>query len=263
MIFGLPPETEPMMLRLSKEINGSQDPEVQRSASEGEHMIQVVAEMFKFYAGVAADRRRAPQNDLASLIANARIDGELLNDHAVFAYYLSITVAGHDTTSASTAAGLMALIENPAELRKLQAQPGLIPNAVDEMVRWAAPVKHFFRKATRDYELGGKQIKAGDDLMMCYPSACRDEEAFPEPFSFKVDRKPNAHLAFGFGPHVCMGQSLAKLEMAIFFRELLSRLEAVELDGNPKHSPTLFMGGLKHLPIRFRLSPPVARANVG
>lgn len=253
MIFGLPPETEPMMLRLSKEINGSQDPQMQRSASEGEHMIQVVAEMFKFYAEVAADRRRAPKDDLASLIANARIDGEPLDDHAVFAYYLSITVAGHDTTSASTAAGLLALIQNPAELHKLQQHPELIPGAVDEMVRWAAPVKHFFRRATRDYTLGGKAIRAGDDLMMCYPSACRDEQAFPEPFSFKVDRKPNAHLAFGFGPHVCMGQSLAKLEMSIFFRELLARLETVELNGTPQHSPTLFMGGLKHLPIRFQL----------
>src|SRR5262249_12841057 len=155
---------------------------------------------------------------------NARVDGEPLNDHAVFAYYLAITVAGHDTTSASTAAGLMALIQNPHELRKLRERPELIPNAIDEMVRGAAPVKHFFRKATRDYELGGKSIRAGDDLMMCYPSACRDEDAFPQPFEFKVDRKPNAHLAFGFGPHVCMGQFLAKLEMSIFFRELLSRL---------------------------------------
>src|SRR5262249_3516486 len=154
---------------LSKEINGSQDPEIQRSASEGEHMLQVVAEMAKFYSEVAADRRRNPQEDLATIIANARIDGQPLSNEAVFAYYLSITVAGHDTTSASTAAGVLALIENPAELQKLRANPELIPGAVDEMVRWAAPVKHFFRKATQDYELRGRPIKAGDDLMMCYP----------------------------------------------------------------------------------------------
>jgi cytochrome P450 len=253
MIFGLPPETEPMMLRLSKQINGSQDPELQKSASEGEHMIQVVAECFKFYAEVAADRRREPRNDLASLIANAVIEGAPISDPDVFGYYLAITVAGHDTTSASTAAGLQALIENPQELDKLQANPALIPGAVDEMVRWAAPVKHFFRRATRDYVLGGKAIKAGEDLMMCYPSACRDEEAFTEPFAFKVDRKPNAHLAFGFGPHVCMGQYLAKLEMSVFFREFLNHVEGIELDGAPEQSRTLFMGGLKHLPIRYRM----------
>jgi cytochrome P450 len=260
MIFGLPQEAEPMMLRLSKEINGSQDPDLQRSASEGDHMIQVVAEMFKFFAEVAADRRRAPKNDLASLIANAKIEGEPLSDHAIFGYYVAITVAGHDTTSASTAAGVEALIENPAELDKLRANPELIPTAVDEMVRWAAPVKHFFRRATRDYVLGGKLIKAGDDLMMCYPSACRDEDAFVDPFSFKVDRKPNAHLAFGFGPHVCMGQYLAKLEMSIFFRELLAQVDSMSLDGVPEQSRTLFMGGLKHLPIRYRLKALTARA---
>lgn len=253
MIFGLPRESEPLILRLSKEVNGSQDPELQRSASEGEHMLQVIGEAFKFYEEVAADRRRAPKDDLASVIANATIDGKPLTDEAVNAYYLSITVAGHDTTSASTAAGLLALIENPEELRKLQANPALIPTAVDEMARWAAPVKHFFRRATRDYVLGGKQIKAGDDLLMCYPSACRDEDAFEDPFRFRVDRKPNPHLAFGIGPHVCLGQHLAKLEMSIFFRELLAQIDSFELDGEPVHSRTLFMGGLKHLPIRYRL----------
>jgi cytochrome P450 len=253
MIFGLPVETEPMLLRLSKEINGSQDPELQKSASEGEHMIQVVAECFKFYAEVAADRRREPKHDLASLIANAVIEGLPISDADVFGYYLAITVAGHDTTSASTAAGLQALVENPEELHKLRSNPALIPGAVDEMVRWAAPVKHFFRRATQDYVLGGKPIKAGEDLMMCYPSACRDEDAFVEPFAFKVDRKPNPHLAFGFGPHVCMGQYLAKLEMSVFFRELLNRVDELALDGAPEQSRTLFMGGLKHLPIRYHM----------
>lgn len=253
MIFGLPPEHEAMMLRLSKEINGAQDPELKRSDSEGEHMIAVVGEMAKFFAELAAERRRAPRNDLASLIANATIDGSPLSEADVFGYYLAITVAGHDTTSASTAAGLQALIENPAELARLRAHPELLPLAVDEMVRWAAPVKHFFRRATRDYVLGGKAIKAGDDLMMCYPSACRDEQEFDDPYSFRVDRKPNPHLAFGFGPHVCMGQFLARLEMSVFFRELLDRVEHFELDGMPEQSRTLFMGGLKHLPIRYRL----------
>jgi cytochrome P450 len=252
MIFGLPAEHEAKMLKLSKEINGAQDPELRRSESEGEHMLAVIGEMAKFFSELAAERRRSPQEDLASLIANATIVGSPLSDADVFGYYLAITVAGHDTTSASTAAGVLALIENPAELARLRAQPELVPLAVDEMVRWAAPVKHFFRRATRDYVLGGKTIKAGDDLMMCYPSACRDEEVFADPFTFRVDRKPNPHLAFGFGPHVCMGQYLAKLEMAVFFREFLERIEHFDLADTPEHSRTLFMGGLKHLPIRYR-----------
>ena len=253
LIFGLPPENEPLLLRLSKEINGAQDPDVKRSESEAEHMMQVVGEIFGFFAEVAADRRAAPRDDLASLIANAKIEGEPLSDMDVFSYYLAITVAGHDTTSASVAAGLEQLILNPDELRKLQADPSLIPGAVDEMIRWAAPVKHFFRRATQDYVLNGKQIRAGDDLMMCYPSACRDEATFEDPFAFRVDRSPNAHLAFGIGPHLCMGQYLARLEMSVFYRELISRLDSVALDGPAIQSRTLFMGGLKHLPIRYRM----------
>lgn len=256
LIFGLSPEHEPLLLRLSKEINGAQDPDVQRSESEAEHMMQVVGEIFGFFAEVAADRRRSPRDDLASLIANAQIDGAPLSDMDVFSYYLAITVAGHDTTSASVAAGLEQLIRNPDQLARLKADPSLIPSAVDEMIRWAAPVKHFFRRATQDYVLNGRQIRAGDDLMMCYPSACRDEQAFEDPFAFRVDRTPNPHLAFGIGPHLCMGQYLARLEMAAFYRELIARLDWVELDGEPEQSRTLFMGGLKHLPIRYGLRAP-------
>lgn len=253
MIFGLPVEEEPRMLRLSKEVNGAQDPDINRGASEGEHMLAVIGEMFQFFQDVANDRRANPRDDLATIIANAHIDGAPIADGDVFSYYLSITVAGHDTTSASTAGGLQALIERPAEMRKLRDNPELMLGAVDEMVRWTAPVKHFFRRATRDCVLGGQPIRAGDDLMMCYPSACRDEEVFDDPFAFRVDRKPNPHLAFGVGPHICIGQYLARLEMSIFFRELLAAVESIELDGEPVQSPTLFMGGLKSLPVRFRM----------
>jgi cytochrome P450 len=250
-IFGLPPEEAGRLLKLSKEFNGSQDPELRRSPSQGEHTLQILKEFFEYFATVAADRRDKPREDLASVIANATINGARLGDLEVFSYYLTISVAGHDTTSASTAGGLLALIQNPQQWDKLKANPMLVRTAVDEMVRWTHPVKHFFRTATKDYELRGKRIRAGDNLLMCYPSACRDEEAFDDPWSFRVDRAPNPHLAFGVGPHLCLGQYLAKIEMSAFYAEFLRRVSRIELNGDPDESNTLFMGGLKRLPIRY------------
>ncbi|HEX4534508.1 MAG TPA: cytochrome P450 [Rhizomicrobium sp.] len=264
-IFGLSGdvEAEKRLLRLSQEMNGSLDRETQRSGSQGDHMLQVVAEMFEYFRPIAEDRRRNPKSDLASVIANATLNGEPMSDLNVFSYYLTVTVAGHDTTSASTAGGLQALIESPGEMAKLRANPDVIRTAVDEMVRWVHPVKHFFRTASQDYELRGRKIKAGDSLLMCYPSACRDEDVFKEPFTFRADRSPNPHLAFGFGPHLCLGQYLAKLEMAALYRELLSRVGDIELDGEPVESKTLFMGGLRRLPIRYSLThePVLAHAS--
>lgn len=251
MILGLGTEAEETILRLSKQMNGALDEETQRSASQGEHLLTVVQEIFDYFRPIAEDRRRLPRDDLASVIANARMDGKLLDDMSVFSYYLTVAIAGHDTTSATSAGGLLALLQNPAEMAKLRAKPSLLRIAVNEMARWTHPVKHFFRTAVQDYELRGQHIKAGDSLLMCYPSACRDEEVFKEPDAFKVDRTANPHLAFGIGPHVCLGQYLAKVELVAFFKELLARVKDIELNGEPVESRTLFMGGLKRLPIRY------------
>lgn len=262
-IFGLSdaPEAEQILLRMSKQINGAFDPDVQRSASPGEHMLTVVNELFDYFRPIVEERRRSPKNDLASVIANATIDGAPLSDLDVFSWYLSISVAGHDTTSAATAGGLLALLQHPEEMAKLRAKPELIRAAMDEMVRWTHPVKHFFRTAAQDYQLRGQRIRAGDSLLMCYPSACRDEDVFAEPFAFRVDRSPNQHIGFGIGPHVCLGQYLAKLEMGIFYRELLTRIDDIQLDGAAVQSRTLFMGGLKRLPIRYTCRREYAHAS--
>lgn len=253
MILGLGTEAEGTILRLSKQMNGALDEETRRSPSQGDHLLTVVQEIFDYFRPIAEDRRRRPRDDLASVIANARVDGKLLDDMSVFSYYLTVAIAGHDTTSATSAGGLLALLQNPDEMAKLREKPSLLRLAVNEMVRWTHPVKHFFRTAAQDYELRGQRIKAGDSLLMCYPSACRDEEVFKEPNQFKVDRAVNPHLAFGIGPHVCLGQYLAKVELTAFFKELLARVEHVELDGVPVESRTLFMGGLKRLPIRYSM----------
>lgn len=147
-----------------------------------------------------------------------------------------------------------ALINHPAEFDKLRADFDLLPKAVEEGIRWTSPVRHFFRTAATDYELRGRTIRAGDSIMLSYPSANRDEEIYETPFEFHVDRPTNPHLAFGYGPHLCLGQHLAKLEMRIFFGKLLPRLEAIELAGEPRWIETTFVGGLKSLPIRYRLA---------
>ncbi len=140
-------------------------------------------------------------------------------------------------------------------MAKLRADPSLMPKAMDEFIRWTSPVKHFFRTAVDDCEVGGKQIRAGDSLMMCYPSANRDEEVFTDPFAFQVDRFPNRHIAFGYGPHVCLGQYLAKLEMRLLFTELLARIDDFALAGDPAWVEANFVSGLKRLPITYRARP--------
>jgi len=148
---------------------------------------------------------------------------------------------------------MWALAENPGEFRKLKDDPSLLGGLIDEAIRWTTPVKHFMRNATADATVNGHAIAKGDWLMLCYASANRDEAIFDDPDSFRVDRKPNRHIAFGYGAHLCLGQYLGRLEMRILFEELLPRLESVELDGEPAMSQALFVNGPKRLPIRFRM----------
>ena len=180
--------------------------------------------------------------------------GEPLPEHETNGYYIIIATAGHDTTSSATAGGLLALTENPAELDKLRANPSArLASAVDEMFRWVSPVRHFVRTASADCAVGGVDIAAGESCALWYPSANRDEAVFDAPFSFRVDRPEVRHLAFGYGAHVCLGQHLARMEMTAFFKELLRRVEHLELAGQPRYSQSLFVGGLKSLPIRYRM----------
>lgn len=245
-ILGVPAEDEALMLRLTQQTLTSQDPEFQNDGKSP------FVRMFDYFHPIIADRRARPRDDIGSVIANARIDGAYLADRDVFGYFLILATAGHDTTSYSLAGGLLALMQHPEQLAMLRADPGLIPGAVDEMIRWATPVRHFTRTATENVDVAGKAIKAGDVMMLSYPSANRDADVFDDPFAFRVDRKPNRHLAFGTGPHVCLGQHLAKMELTAFVREFLGRVEHVELAGTPRWVESTFVGGVKNLPIRYR-----------
>lgn len=260
-ILGVPEEDEPRMLKLTQELFGAADPELTRNKDELERPAEardfdmgVITDFFMYFRALSERKRANPTDDLASLIANAQIDGAPLSDLEAMSYYIIVATAGHDTTSSSTAGALWALAENPQEFRKLQADPSLIPGLVDESIRWTTPVKTFMRTVTEDLEFAGRRLKKNDWLMLCYASGNRDEEVFEEPFAFKVDRKPNKHVAFGYGAHVCLGQHLAKMEMRILWEELIPRLKSVELAGEPAMSEAVFVNGPKRLPIQFEMA---------
>lgn len=251
-LLGLPEEDYSRMHMLTQEMFGGDDEEYQRGKSL-EDGLAVLLDFFAYFSKLTASRRANPTDDLASAIANGRIDGEPLSDVDTASYYVIVASAGHDTTKDAISGGLHALIENPSELTRLREQPELIGTAVEEMIRWSTPVKEFMRTATADTTVRGVPIAEGESVYLAYVSGNRDEEVFADPFRFDVSRDPNKHLAFGYGVHFCLGAALARMEMNSLFTELLSRLESIELAGTPELSATTFVGGLKHLPIRYSL----------
>jgi cytochrome P450 len=259
-ILGVPREDEPRMLKLTQELFGATDPDLRREGGDEtpearQQIIQAtMADFFNYFNALTEDRRARPRDDVASTIANATIDGQLISTFDAMSYYLIVATAGHDTTSSSTAGAMWALAERPAEFAKVRDNPGLIPGLVDESIRWTTPVRHFMRSAAADTSLRGQAIAKGDWLMLCYPSGNRDEEVFEDPYEFRADRSPNRHLAFGYGAHLCLGQHLAKMEMRILWEELLPRLKSVELAGQPKLSEANFVNGPKALPIKYALA---------
>jgi cytochrome P450 len=253
-ILGLPESDYPRMLQLTQELFGPEDDDFKRDADAIAGLLQTVAEFVAYFDGITADRQARPTDDLASVIANGIIDGQPIGHREQLGYYIIAATAGHDTTSNAMSGGLRALAENPDQLARLQADPSLMATAVDEMIRWTSPVKHFMRTATEDYELRGTTIEAGQDVLLSYWSANRDEEVFDDPFRFDVGRTPNKHLAFGFGVHYCLGAMLARMEMKTLFGRIVPRLKHVELAGTPELTRSTFVSGLKKLPIRYELA---------
>ncbi len=265
-ILGVPAEDEPFMLKLTQEIFGAADPDVVAASerasdqpvgfSEGHavDLMKTAQELFKYFGAITVDRRANPKDDVASVIANGIIDGAPIGDFEAMSYYIIVATAGHDTTSSTVAGGLRQLIERPEQMAKLKGDLSLLPNAVEEMVRWVTPVKHFMRTAMEDYEIRGRTIKAGDGLTLFYWSGNRDEEVFEAPFEFRVDRQVQKQVAFGHGVHLCLGMHLARMEMRILFQELLPRLKSIELAGTPRNTRANFVSGLKSLPVRYQMA---------
>jgi cytochrome P450 len=268
-LLGIPESDEPMMLQMTQEIFGPQDPDViarsQRvtqgtpalmGGKSGDAQVDLLATVqmfFTYFREVTADRRANPRDDLASVIANGLIDGEPIDELSATSYYAITATAGHDTTSSSAAGGLLQLIRNPDQLALLKADMSLVPQFIEETIRWVTPVKHFMRTATEDYQIGDKTIKAGDGLCLFYWSGNRDEAVFDDADRFIIDRASNPQTAFGNGVHLCLGLHLARMELRALYNELLPRLDSIELAGEPKNSTANFVSGLKTLPIRYSM----------
>ena len=252
-ILGLPESVDADFLRLTQLSFGAADPNVEASVKDRlERFAQSHREFMTIFKPIIEDRRANPTDDLASAYSNATIDGEPLGDTETLGLFLITATAGHDTTSATTAGGLKALIEHPEQFSKLRENMNLLPNAVEEFLRWVAPVKHFARTATQDVQIGDQTVLEGERVVVFFASACRDEEVFEDPFEFRIDRDPNKHLAFGTGPHLCLGMHLARLEVKSFFEQLLPRLETIELAGEASYLQANLVSGLTSLPVNYR-----------
>ena len=254
-ILGLPEEDYPRMIKLTQQMFGAEDPDLQRAVLSPEQMVEVVTDFYQYFTDLTADRQAHPTDDLATLIANGTIDDAPMPELEKMGYYVIIATAGHDTTAAAMAGGLCALAENPNQLRLLQDEPDLLPNAVDEMIRWTAPVRHFMRTAHVDTQIAGVEIAKGDWLYLSYLAGNLDPTVFPDPLRFDITRhNADRHIAFGYGIHFCLGAQLARVELRSLFGELVPRLQTLELSGEPQTAKTTFVGGHKSVPIRYTLS---------
>lgn len=253
-IYGVPEEDEPLMLELTQGVFGSSDPEF---VVEGEDMLMSAAgSVFKFiqyFNEVTEDRRACPRDDLASIIANGEVEGELMDDEHRLWYYIIVATAGHDTTSFALSGGLQAMLERPGQFQALQQDPELVTNAAEECIRWTSPVRHMMRYAAEDTEIAGHAMSAGSRVLLCYPSANRDEEVFDRPMEFDVARSDVGNLiSFGLGPHFCLGAHFARREIRTMLGKLAAQLDSIELIGEPQNAQAHFVSGTKHLPIAYR-----------
>lgn len=252
-MMGVPRSDARYMFELTNRTLGSDDPEYQTAAGDARNtMVAARGEMFQYFAKLVEERRGQRRDDLISVLVDADIDGDRLTDEEILFFCFLLIVAGNETTRNAISGGLLALLQHPDQLERLRADTQVVmPTAVEEIVRWTSPVMHMVRTATRDVEIRDTPIKAGERVIMWYPSANRDEEVFKAPFEFDVTRNPNEHLAFGIGEHFCLGAGLARLEIRVMFEELFRRLRDIELASDPERLRSTFIGGIKHMPIRF------------
>ncbi|MDP9298766.1 MAG: cytochrome P450 [Actinomycetota bacterium] len=258
-IFTVPQEHAPRLIAWGDQMIANQDPELSRAVVDREDTEAYRLLPFRSptalevwaYADEQRDLRLAePTDDVINALTVAQSEGAL-DDRDYHNYFSLLMIAGNETTRHTITSGMLALLENPDQLKLLQEDPSLITRATEEILRWATPVMHFRRTATRDIELRGQHIKAGDKVVTWYISADRDETVFPDPYRFDVTRAPNDHVVFGpGGPHFCLGAHLARLETKILFQELLPRLASIELNGRVERLRSNFVNGIKRMPVR-------------
>ena len=252
-IYGVPETDEPMMLELTQGIFGATDPEFMGDATDP--LMRAAESAFRFagyFNELTADRQACPRDDLASIIANGSVDGRELGADERFWLYLIIATAGHDTTSFALSGGMEAMLRDPDQLWALREDPDLVNNAAEEIIRWTAPVRHFLRTATDDSEVRGVRIPAGGRVLLSYPSANRDEAVFRDAMTFDVRRTDvDKMLAFGVGPHFCLGAHFARREIRTLIGKLAQELDHIEPAGEPQWSLSNFVSGVKHLPMAY------------
>lgn len=247
-LLGLPAEDWPYIHALAERNSGGQDPDIAPESERGSSSV----EMAVYAMGFAARRRALPlRGDLTDVLLGSRFDGRLLTDVDFGRFFVQLVTAGNDTTRTMLSGGLLALLQHPTQMEAVRGRRGAIPAMVEEVLRWANPLHYFRRTAVVDTEVAGQTIAAGDKVAMIYTSANRDEDTFDDPQSFDIARNPNPHLSFGIGTHFCLGVHLARLEGRVFFEELLTRFEHVELAGEPLRQRSNLNNALKSLPVRL------------
>jgi cytochrome P450 len=248
-LMGLPGEDWAQIHRWAEQNTSGQDPDLAR-ADDGGGSGNPSVDMAMYAIAFAAERRAAPpREDLTSVILDADFGGEPMSDIDFGSFFVQLVTAGNDTTKTMLSSGLLALLRHPEQLADLRADRSLLPGAIEEILRYENPLHYFRRTATRDVELRGTEIAAGDKVAMYYTSANRDEDVFRDPQRFDIRRDPNPHLSFGIGGHFCLGAHLARLEGRVFFDELLDRFGAIELAGDPVRTRSNLNNALKALPV--------------
>ncbi len=254
--IGVPEEQEPQILALSNRLFAPDDADLGGGGvTTPEDLAKLGQEFLELFLPIVEDRRKNPTNDLASIIANAQINGAPMGPMETLGYYLIVFNAGHDTTKNSLAGGFEQLVRNPAEFAKIQKDISRVPDAVEEMIRWASPVNYMKRTVAKDTEVNGQKLREGDALVMFYGSANRDERVFDNAYTFDIDRSPNRHLAFGYGEHFCMGTHFARRSMRAIVEQLAHRVEEWEVIGDPEWIRASFVVGLKQLRVRYKIRP--------
>jgi len=256
-MLGMERERHADLLRWSDELlGGGAAAEIADENERRAHAAGVALEYLSYARSIIADRREHPREDLMSILVHAEIDGDRLSDEEILQESLLILIGGDETTRHVMTGGLLALIQNPEQKKKLTAEPKRhILSAVEEMLRWVSPIQNMNRTVVRDTTLGGQKLREGDRMLLLYPSGNRDASEFRDPERFDITRDPNRHVAFGgFGTHHCLGATLARLELRVLFEELLRRLPDIELATNEPlpMRPSNFIVGLEKMPVRFR-----------
>jgi cytochrome P450 len=256
-VLGVPREDHGKMLQLTAEFFGGADPETQRDEFRGlpdaasRQWAATVQEFYGFFQQLRDERRQNPQDDLTTFVNTLEVDGEPWPEHIRNGFLATVAPAGIDTTKSAIAGAIVAFTRWPDQLALVKSNPKLIPTLVEESIRWTTPTKNFMRNATRDTELRGIPIKKMDRLCMMLFSGNRDEEVFESPNEFDATRRPNRHLAFSYGPHVCLGQHIAKTEMRILFEELLPKLKSIEVTGELEREQSNLVSNWRTMPVRF------------